>query len=93
MAKVLQARNIDTTNSSVLYYSTLGLLQNEDEFTDEQIEGNGTIEFNEFIDMMKKQGQHADTNTDEAMREAFRVFDKDGNGYIDFAELKENSKK
>ena len=40
--------------------------------------GNGTIDFDEFLDMMAKKMK--ETDSEEELREAFRVFDKDGNG-------------
>ena len=49
-------------------------------------DGNGTIDFNEFLRMMWRRTQDIDTM--EEMREAFKVFDKDGNGSINAAELK-----
>ncbi|XP_064653185.1 calmodulin-like isoform X2 [Lineus longissimus] len=49
-------------------------------------DGNGTIEFNEFIHMMKKKHQNCDK--EEEIREAFNLFDKDGNGYISATELR-----
>ncbi|KAE9402549.1 hypothetical protein BT96DRAFT_964719 [Gymnopus androsaceus JB14] len=49
-------------------------------------DGNGTIDFNEFLDMMAKKFQSADS--EEEIRQAFQVFDKDGNGSISAAELK-----
>jgi calmodulin len=48
--------------------------------------GNGTIEFEEFLEMMAKKSKDCD-NEDE-LKEAFRVFDKDGNGFISAAELR-----
>jgi len=42
--------------------------------------GNGTIDFPEFLTMMARKMKDADT--EEELREAFRVFDKDGNGFI-----------
>merc|ERR1712106_113724 len=44
---------------------------------------NGAIDFNEFIDMMIKQG----TNADEDAAHAFKVFDRDGDGLITAEEL------
>ena len=41
-------------------------------------EGNGTIDFDEFLNMMAKKMK--ETDSEEELREAFRVFDKDGNG-------------
>jgi hypothetical protein len=41
------------------------------------------------IEMMKKQAEHQD-NTAE-LKEAFKIFDRDGNGYIDAEELKKVS--
>jgi calmodulin len=49
-------------------------------------DGNGTIDFPEFLKMMAKK-MH-DTDTEEEIREAFKVFDKDGNGLISAAELR-----
>ena len=48
--------------------------------------GNGTIDFPEFMTMMSRKMQ--DTDSEEEIREAFRVFDKDGNGFISAAELR-----
>ena len=48
--------------------------------------GNGTIDFGEFLEMMSRKMKMTD-NEDE-MREAFRVFDKDGDGFISPAELR-----
>ena len=50
------------------------------------IAGNGTIDFPEFLTMMARKMK--DTDSEEEIREAFRVFDKDGNGYISAAELR-----
>ncbi len=48
--------------------------------------GKGLIDFNEFLQMMAKQ---ADGHSEEdELREAFRVFDKNGNGFIKVAELR-----
>ncbi len=49
-------------------------------------DGNGTIDFPEFLTMMARKMK--DTDTEEEIREAFRVFDKDGNGFISAAELR-----
>ena len=48
--------------------------------------GNGTIDFQEFLSMMERKLK--DTDSEEEIREAFRVFDKDGNGFISAAELR-----
>lgn len=42
--------------------------------------GNGEVDFDEFLLMMKKQIQARDV--DSEMREAFRVFDRNGDGQI-----------
>ncbi|ELU00395.1 hypothetical protein CAPTEDRAFT_170361 [Capitella teleta] len=49
-------------------------------------DGNGTIDFDEFLIMMAKKMK--ETDSEEELREAFRVFDKDGNGFISAAELR-----
>ena len=48
--------------------------------------GNGTIDFPEFLTMMARKMK--DTDTEEELREAFKVFDKDGNGLISAIELR-----
>ena len=48
--------------------------------------GNGTIDFPEFLTMMEKKMNESDP--EEELREAFRVFDKDGDGFISAAELR-----
>uniref|UniRef100_A0A8C5R380 Calmodulin 1 n=1 Tax=Leptobrachium leishanense TaxID=445787 RepID=A0A8C5R380_9ANUR len=45
-----------------------------DQLTEEQIAGNGTIDFPEFLTMMARKMK--DTDSEEEIREAFRVFDK-----------------
>jgi len=50
---------------------------------------NGGVEYDEFITMMKRFQESDDTSEAEAKkREAFDVFDMDGNGYIDKHELR-----
>jgi hypothetical protein len=48
--------------------------------------GNGTIDFEEFLQMMAKKMK--DTDTEEEMKEAFKVFDRDNNGFISAQELR-----
>ena len=50
------------------------------------VDGNGTIDFPEFLTMMRRKMR--DSDSDEEIKEAFKVFDKDGNGYISPAELR-----
>lgn len=50
------------------------------------IDGNGTIDFSEFLTMMANKLK--DSDKDDELREAFMVFDKDGNGFISAAELR-----
>ncbi|CAN6924979.1 unnamed protein product, partial [Brassica oleracea] len=49
-------------------------------------DGNGTIEFSEFLNLMANKIQ--ETDADEELKEAFKVFDKDQNGYISASELR-----
>jgi calmodulin len=49
-------------------------------------DGNGSIEFNEFILMMARKLKASDG--EEEMHHAFKVFDKNGDGFITFDELK-----
>merc|ERR1711953_1289604 len=49
-------------------------------------ETNGSIDFHEFLSVMDRKMK--DSETEEEIREAFSVFDKDGNGFISAAELR-----
>ena len=49
-------------------------------------DGSGTIDFPEFLKMMANKTK--DENSEEEIREAFRVFDKDGNGVVTPSELR-----
>ena len=45
-------------------------------------DGNGEIDFEEFLSMMAKKLK--ETDLEEDIREAFRVFDKNSSGYFHF---------
>ena len=49
-------------------------------------DGNQLIDFAEFLAMMARRMK--DSEGEDEIREAFRVFDKDGNGFISPAELR-----
>ena len=49
------------------------------------VDGNGTLEFDEFCNLMSRQMK--DTNQESELEERFKLFDKDGNGFIDRDEL------
>jgi len=55
-------------------------ISNFQEFAD------GVIDFPEFLSLMSRKMR--DTDTEEEMVEAFKVFDKEGNGFISAAELR-----
>merc|ERR1719148_479111 len=48
-------------------------------------DGSGAIDFPEFLTMMARKMK--DTDSEEEILEAFKVFDKDGNGFISAAEM------
>ncbi|KAG8789356.1 hypothetical protein FS842_009925 [Serendipita sp. 407] len=49
------------------------------------VDGNGTIDFGEFLTMMARKIKESDR--DEEIRQAFKVFDKNGDGYVTTEEL------
>ncbi|XP_034876361.1 calmodulin-1-like [Mirounga leonina] len=49
-------------------------------------DGNGTSDFPEFLTVMARKMK--DTDSEEEIPEAFRVFDKDGNSYVSAVELR-----
>merc|ERR1711997_1044153 len=50
------------------------------------VNGDGTIDFPEFLEMMKRKS--SETDQMESLKEAFKIFDKNKSGYIDKNELK-----
>lgn len=50
------------------------------------IDGNGKIDFEEFVSLMNRRMK--ETDTEEEVINAFRVFDKDGNDTISSTELR-----
>ncbi|KAB2621436.1 calmodulin-like [Pyrus ussuriensis x Pyrus communis] len=50
------------------------------------VDGNGTIEFGEFLNLMARKMKENDA--DDELKEAFKVFDKDQDGYISPNELR-----
>ncbi|KAH9289653.1 hypothetical protein KI387_033770, partial [Taxus chinensis] len=58
----------------------------KDMISEVDADGNGTIDFNEFLNLMARKMK--ETDTDEELREAFKVFDKDQNGFISASELR-----
>ncbi|KAJ0238974.1 EF-hand domain-containing protein [Hirschfeldia incana] len=51
-------------------------------------DGNGTIDFPEFLNLMARKTKETRDSEEEELREAFRVFDKDQDGFISAADLR-----
>lgn len=79
-------------NDNYIFSSSRSLGQNPTEaeladmINEVDADGNGTIDFPEFLTMMARKMK--DTDSEEEILEAFKVFDKDGNGFISAAELR-----
>ncbi|CAL8098516.1 unnamed protein product [Calicophoron daubneyi] len=58
----------------------------QDTINEGDADGNGTADFPEFLTMMTRKMK--DTDSEEEIREAFRLFDKYGNGFISATELR-----
>merc|ERR1712170_203256 len=58
----------------------------QDMINEVDADGNGTIDFPEFLSLMARKMRY--TDTEEELIEAFKVFDRDGNGLISAAELR-----
>ena len=59
----------------------------QDMINEVDADGNGTIDFPEFLTLMARKIK--DTDTEEELREAFKVFDRDGNQLISAADLRQ----
>ena len=50
-------------------------------------DGNGTLDFPEFLELMAKKMKQIDT--EEELVEAFKIFDRDQDGYLKFNDIRE----
>ena len=77
-----------TTKELGTVMRSLGQNPTEAELQDmvNEVDGNGTIDFPEFLTMMARKMK--DTDSEEELKEAFKVFDKHGNGFISASELR-----
>lgn len=79
-----------STKELLFVMRSIGQNPTEDEIQDlimeSDLNGDGTIDFKEFLAMMKRKS--AETDQTEDLKEAFRIFDKNKNGFIEVKELK-----
>lgn len=79
-----------TTKELGTVMRSLGQNPSESELADmiNEVDANndGTIDFAEFLTMMARKMK--DTDSEEEIREAFKVFDRDNNGFISAQELR-----
>jgi len=86
----IQMEGCITTNHLGTLMRSLGQNPTEDELQDMinevDADGNGTIDFPEFLSLQARKMK--DTDTEEDLIEAFKVFDRDGSGLISVAEIR-----
>ncbi|KAF5930444.1 hypothetical protein HYC85_031317 [Camellia sinensis] len=74
LAMVIQSLNEHPTKEEV-----------QDMINEVDTDGNGTIDFDEFLNVM---GRKLKENVAEELKEAFKVFDRDQDGFISATELR-----
>ncbi|KAG5517266.1 hypothetical protein RHGRI_037878 [Rhododendron griersonianum] len=84
IASCITTKELGTVMRSLGQNPTEAELQ--DMINEVDADGNGTIDFPEFLNLMARKMK--DTDSEEELKEAFRVFDKDQNGFISAAELR-----
>ncbi|KAK1697581.1 hypothetical protein QYE76_014278 [Lolium multiflorum] len=55
----------------------------------DDVDGNSNIDFPEFLNLMAHKMK--DTDSEEELKEVFRVFDKDHNGFLSAADLRQQA--
>jgi calmodulin len=75
LANVMRSLNQDPTEMEL-----------QEMISEVDVDGNGRIDFEEFVTLMNRRSK--ETDTEEEVINAFRVFDKDGNGLISSTELR-----
>jgi calmodulin len=80
----ITAKELDTVMRSIGQNPTEAELK--DMINEVDVDGNGTIDFDEFLTLMALKMK--DTDTEEELIEAFKVFDRNGNGLISAADLR-----
>lgn len=58
----------------------------QDMVNEVDMDATGSLEFPDFLSLMSQ--KYSSNNAEDEIREAFRVFDSDGNGFINRLELK-----
>ncbi|UJR23610.1 hypothetical protein I4U23_026597 [Adineta vaga] len=78
---VIRTKDLEHVMKSIGYQTTPNELKQMIQEVD--IDGDGLINFNEFKLMMNHEGENRlEIFNDELVNEAFRIFDKEGNGFI-----------
>ncbi|KAL3874261.1 hypothetical protein ACJMK2_037301 [Sinanodonta woodiana] len=79
-----------TTKELGTVMKSLGLNPTDDELCDMihevDVDGSGSVDFTEFLNLMATKTKDSDKETE--LRNAFKLFDKDGNGFISAIELR-----
>eukprot|EP01083_Nonionella_stella_P059611 155962_1 len=80
----ITVKELGTVMRSLGHNPTQAELQ--DLINEVDVDGTGAIDFPEFLTLMARKFQNSDL--EEELMEAYRVFDKDGNGFISAYELR-----
>ena len=75
LANIFKALNIDVTDEEI-----------KQMISEVDLEGNGEINFEDFITIVNRRGKESDT--EEEVLRAFKIFDKEGNGLISITDLR-----